>query len=230
MQKIHNSIRKEFESVRLFGDDIRKIIEIMNEAGLSQITLKTNTHRYDDHEIGIIREPERLIGITSESLPFHLSIDFDGSGGGHVYSSDDSLLAEGAVEKILRLLKIRRRSLGFLMNSWLIPLAMSGPLLIGFFGLNHLPVWAVLSLDTIAISWLALFVFGLKNIIALQTKAELPNFWKRKRDDIVTILITSVILIPLTAVITLLINRSFEPSNIPLEENMSASPIPIEKP
>jgi hypothetical protein len=215
MEKINQSIRKNFPQVKLYLDDLIKIIDILEDNNFKKIEISTNTHKYCKEELKDIPYSDSISQVESKD-PFYISITFNnGFGPGvNIRTGNDSILAEGIIQKIGRVLLSRKRSIHYYISKFWVALLIEILILTPsvYFILKKditLSTFFLITFCVMAINFFCMLIDSgrifRKNIFFYKIKEEQPNFWTRKKDEIIVGIIVAIITIPLTVIITRLI-------------------------
>jgi len=219
MKKVYHSISKGLSPVKLYLDDIKKILSILKEESFSNIEIETTNNQYSEDEIDSIQPSESLSQISSYN-PFYINISFYSGYGGavRIFAKVDTALAYGVINKIEFLLKSRRRRVfSIATNIWFASLFPFLGILTTFIFLlqERNTINLIISLSLL-IGTLLIFLVLMsldsgklcrKNIINLKKKKEQLNFWKRNEDQIISGIIVAIITSFLSVIITLIITK-----------------------
>lgn len=211
MEKINQSIRKNFPQVKFYLDDLTKIIDILEDNNFKKIEISTSTHKYSKEELVNIPNSDSISKISS-SDPFYISIDFNESDGDgvYIYSGIDSALAEGIIQKLGKVLLVRKRILFYISKHWVALLVI----ILMYSIASYLFVKEIIERRTfssllivafIIYSLLILLNSGIlfrKNISYYKNRVDQPSFWSRKKDEIIVGIITAIITVIITVIVT----------------------------
>jgi hypothetical protein len=106
MEILHQSINKQFSPVKIYFNDLERIIDIFKNDNFTEIEIETKTRKYNSDELAQIGKSESISSICA-CKPFYTCVYFEGNG--HIYAQSDSSLAEGVIKKIHDILLLRRR-------------------------------------------------------------------------------------------------------------------------
>lgn len=208
MEKINQSIRKKFPQVKFYLDDLTKIIDILEDNNFKKIEISTSTHKYSKEELVNIPNSDSISEIRSND-PFYFSIDFNHSFGAGVsiYAGNDSVLAEGIIQKVGRVLFSRKRLIhSYISKLWfaLVVLLLTESIALYLYGKEKIVGGTLLLLFIVAFIIYSLSVLldsgklFRKNIFYYKNRDDQPSFWSRKKDEIVL----GIIIIIITVIIT----------------------------
>jgi len=207
VKRIRQSHGEELKPVALYLDDLERIIEIFKEAS-DDVRILTSEYELDSiDEFRNLHEETLNYLKISISEPF-VSLELKPNGI-WLFISEDELISRGVFEKIKQLLHSRRRKLSWLTaNPYLAGAAVGSSAFPFFKAIDSQNVyWAVLGCSLLMIgaiwTWWS-FAGTLKkySIVRLRRRAESPSFWKRKKDDIVLVIISAVVGALITLAIT----------------------------
>lgn len=210
MEKINQSIRKKFPQVRFYLDDLTKIIDILEDNNFKKIEISTFTHKYSKEELANIPNSDSISEIRSND-PFYLSIDFNHSFGAGVsiYAGNDSVLAEGIIQKVGRVLLSRKRIFHFYISKFwfaLVVLFLTQSIASYLFVKEKIEGRSLFLIILVAISIYSLSMLldsgklFRKNIFYYNNRDDQPSFWSRKKDEIILGFIIVIITIIITKI------------------------------
>jgi hypothetical protein len=208
MEKIKvGSISKEFPPLRLYIDEIREVYEVLSQQCSKTLVIQTCGFRITEIDDLSKMPTDQTHDFHIISLDPYLHLDLTKTGG-YLYIGDASLEIEGLatrVEKILLKGKIPYPALpkndwisalfgiplglGFLLHN--ITLIIVGAIII-LFGM----IWAVAHFS---------FVTSRFNTIIFKTHKENPSFLKRKKDEIIMLVIGTFVGVIIAKIFDLLI-------------------------
>ena len=216
MRKRSKTHSEKVPPVKLYLDDIEKIVEIIAEVS-DQVLLITDEYEFVDAsdlaslERGSINALE--ITCSDPYLQFELA-----PGWIRLYIGSDTPESRGTLEKVKAILLTRRRRLGWLRDQywlapwfWLAPLAL---LLQGIESRAWLPIVAGIGGTCLFAVWLwwgyraALYRH---TVIVLRRRKEEVSFWKRNSDTIIVGIIMAVVAGLLGSVLTLFVQAVSTP-------------------
>ncbi len=205
MDKIIHPISKQIPFVNLYLDDITEILEILENEKFDKIEIKTLTHIYSKDEIKTIKPNEQITDIYSHN-PFYISINFNNRNGIHLYSSNDSTLAEGVIKKIESILQRQKRRVSNFLIKYKHLLTTILPIVIVILFIKNIITMAIfviaLILGSILNTSLTFVKYFNKNIFYLINKSERSSFFIRNKDELILLIISNVF----TMLITLFIS------------------------
>jgi hypothetical protein len=213
MKKRNQSYSEKLKPVVLYFDDLERIIEILNEIS-DDVKISTKEYQFEN-----IEEVKKIEGETINSLSFDthrpgLSLTLEPGGIFlHVFSETPAL--RGIFEILKQLLHNRRRKFAWLYND--LSMVFGGVLIGGstwflFPGISKKNPYlisagcACIILGVIYWWWSWQVYFRRYSTIFLKRRAELPSFWKDKRDQIILAIISAVIGSLITVVATKLLH------------------------
>ncbi|MGA2466707.1 MAG: hypothetical protein ABSH06_20445 [Thermodesulfobacteriota bacterium] len=213
MKKRNQSFSAKLKPVVLYFDDLEKIIEILKEIS-NDLEISTKDYQFEN-----IEEVKKIERETINSLSFDthrpgLSLTLEPDGIFlHVFNETPAL--RGIFEILKQFLHSRRRKFAWLYN----PICMVfGGAIIGIATWFLLPGiskknpylisvgCACIILGVIYWWWTWQVDFKRYSTIFLKRRAELPSFWKDKRDQIIVAIISAVIGSLITVVATKLLH------------------------
>lgn len=203
------SISIYLPSVKIYLDDIEKIISILNEANPSEIKLESETKRFNFNEISDLKQDKlnslEIKALFSNHSDFSVSLNNHYCGKIHLYCWDNSIKNHGIAKKLKDLFVTKKRVLLnmifndklFIASGIVIPTSIS---LILKLNPKLYREFIVVLLFVIGICFL-IFLLNLppvlnlihKNIIFLKYKKDSPNFIKRNKDQIIIGIILSIV-------------------------------------
>ena len=199
MEEKNKSITIYGKAVKLFKEDLDKIILILDQAGIQNIKIETQSYVYPSNELDNIGKEEiiekifathpKFFSLSFNSLEFYkyrISID------------DNSLESEGLMTKIVNILNKRKRNLlTFLSNTNYISIHFIILFIVLIFN-NNSDIYKIIFYLYVALILIHLlisvFVILFRNKykpVLLINKSELPNFWKKNKDSLIINLIVS---------------------------------------
>jgi len=214
MKKLKQSIRKEYPQVILYLDDLTSILSILDENWFENIEIETNKYSYNKDEITIIKPEEQIKEIRS-TKPVYFSLSFENSrwaGKPTIYIWNNSALSLGISQEIGNILYSWKRSFFHLLTSPLIVWIFCN-LIIYLFAFNlwqiKIPYIRYIFLIGILLTFLLLVWCAIisttsivkNNIFYYQNKNELPNFFVKNKDNLLTGCIIAIITFFLTKIL-----------------------------
>lgn len=221
MEKIDKPLSKPHPPVKLYKEEIERILSLLKNEGFNDLIIKTKDYKYTaDEFLKLEHETIDTLNIGGYN-PFYLSIDFDSSV--RIYTGSDGAKEVGLAHKIEQLLKKNKRVLlsciirpwaPFLFSFLFVAIAISSLIFLykisiinqSFFKNNLEIILPVVYLFT----YVPIFLLTLKkpkNIIILDYKKSAPGFWERNKDRIMVGIIVGILTTIATATITLLITN-----------------------
>jgi hypothetical protein len=213
MKKINHSISREMPKVKLYIDDIEKILEILKEENFSDIKIETTNSEYNESEVNSIEPTESLLNISSHN-PLYISITFNSSYGEgvRIYTDTDTALAYGVINKIETLLKRKRRiifsiarrpwfAFSFLVVGQAIVFALRAKEII-----TSVTFWLIIlgiMIFYVILLFLDLGKIPRTNIISIKRKKDRISFWFRNKDQILVGIIVAIITAIISVTITI---------------------------
>lgn len=192
MKKKQSNYIKDFKMPRLFRDDLENIDAIMkDELQPSQYKIDFGDFEYEGiNEISREIPPVNDFHITSYDP--YVKIDLSRASA-KIYADDDGLKTRGAVEKIVEIIQNRQRR-----YRWFFSLpGMSGlPMGLFIFALmfGQLGGWIIFLIFGVTIGLtLIIFYQSLKKFSTIEfvDRNQRPNFFARKKDDLLLIIISA---------------------------------------
>jgi len=214
MKKLTESHSSSIERFRLYREDIEDIYAIIAEVG-KNITIESEGYSLKDLAELDKLGSYRLRTLKISSTDPYISFDFE-KGRLWLYIANDTVIARGAFEKIAKLVRRRQTIVRKLFYNTYIP-----AVLLGFYSYRFA---SIMRHDTIDLkNGILLFGIGaivllynifmllnvLKNsgIIIVKSKKELPSFWTRQKDNIISNIIYLLAGSILTIVAQILLNK-----------------------
>ncbi len=201
MKELKKSSIENITPIKLHFDDIKEIIEILKENKPQEINIKTADAElsYDElikYDQNIINE----IHLNSMNPSISVNIGQNNSSEVHIYRSDNSAEAVGTVQKILVILRNKRK----LINRILGPYNFYLCIYMIVYTIASISIYIIFRIGNIYIDICAYIIFAIlfiismlpqvkKNQIILSYKKNTPSFWVRKKDDIIVGIIISII-------------------------------------
>lgn len=202
MKKIKKGIRREYSAVKLYLDDIKKIIAVIEELRC-KTTITTDDYEFDSFgefskEYKDINSINHLkILAIDKTANYDISVEV----GYRVYlsMSDNSMRSKGALSDIENILKRRFRYNNwywvpyiFLISGFVLILNKNAIELLKDKGISA-PVYAFLLVFLIILAfWFFYRLCMLHSKIILKYKKEIPGFLKRNKDKILVGIICAI--------------------------------------
>lgn len=206
MEKIRNSISKDLPPLRLHLDELREVYEVLSKHCKEPATIQTCGYRLDNlDELGKLpaeQANELYISCLNPYLQIRLARTH-----GEIYIGDGSIESEGLVSRIEKILLQGKVLYPALPKSNWISLLLGLPLAFGLFLENKILAisGAIIVLVVILWGWLNFnFVTKRYNTIVFKSRKEAPNFWKRNKDEIIMLVVGTIIGVVVTKVFDLL--------------------------
>ena len=116
MKKKNHSISRWLPPLKIYLDDIEKIVGILKDEGFSDIKIETEDHQCNEQQIVELDEKEQISQIYSHQ-PLYISISFDDHA--RIYTGTNTALAQGIVVKLKNLLRKRvRKFFSLISKKW----------------------------------------------------------------------------------------------------------------
>lgn len=201
MRKIDKSLSKKYPPVKLYKDDLEKLLELFITEGFDNLKFTTEEYEYTSEEFfNLNNEKITNLKITANN-PFYFSIYFEDNWI-RIYTNSDWIKELWLIQKIELIIKQKTRVIAFyLLNSVTIYFAsiiitililiilmmflknsnINEDTIKSFIYLAMLLIYVFISLI-----WYSLNKSFLKNIFILDYKKNYPNFWKRNKDQLFT--------------------------------------------
>ncbi|MGB4775793.1 MAG: hypothetical protein WBP45_11515 [Daejeonella sp.] len=209
MEKLNKSIIKEYLPVKIYLCDLQEIILLLVENGISY-EIETENYKYENIiELTNAQKEGKIKSLTirTHNNPY-ITIEFHKTQT-KVYVSSDVPIIAGLFYKIDKIIKETQRAFSFCYSY-----AFTCPLFMFFLVIAAISDFNIYSNLTFSIFYAinliwfftVLYIRGLKHSVIELTKREhTSNFFKRKKDE----LIVNLILVIVTAMITLIITKYF---------------------
>jgi len=174
--------------VRLYLEDINRIIEILQEGSIKDIYIETKTKEYTVNELESISESELVeFKICSDEPYLTIEMSLNPSGSGvRIYASKDSTQMRGIISKLEDVFKLRKRLFFSILHRALLILAAISCFFAGVVlalilkrGYTYVVMFIIFLVIPIFLVILEHYISKKKNIIILKPKSECPGFWKR---------------------------------------------------
>ena len=225
MEKIFKHHGERLPPVRLYLDDIKKIIGILSEVS-ENIDLEADEYKYESLTELTTQNLYQINSLTISSSDPYVSLHF-APDSVWLFITKDTAELRGIFEKIKKFLRSKRRKLYFMHKNPFLTSAIIGT----FSGLS-LPLFPIfirnlittgatariiliLSLATIwlifiiiVFSWFFYLQYKRYSTIILMPRTEQTNFWQRNSDKLIVGLIVSIFSVLVTAFVTYFITRS----------------------
>ena len=198
MQRRIKSHGETFKPVKLFLDDIEKIVEILRETS-DEISLETDEFVIQDVELLMNVGREYINELKIESRNPYISIEL-GPNRIWLFIFQDTNESRGTLEKIKAILNLRRqRFYRFIHSPVVIGLAAGGSLAVMIVGATA-PNWPMLGAGGcflfITSIWMWWDEFGSKgkySMIIPKRHVEYESFWKRNKDMLIVGIVSAII-------------------------------------
>ena len=201
MQRNKNNIIEQIKiPVKLYIDDIKKIVNVFTDADL-KVELVTLKARYESIEELVQNEDERIYDLEIKCYDPSISIMLE-KNKILIFIEDDDLKSRGAFEKIKRILIEKRRRFWKILSSPLINGILMGfsillfsTILINGIKNNYVNMYMFIPLAAF-ICIIINYDYNIKidskrySLIILKKREE--SFFKRKKDDLLMAIITAV--------------------------------------
>lgn len=206
MQKIEDSITKSYLPVKIYIDQIEEIANLFKENNI-EYTLQTDHYKYDSFSELINSSKEttiKMLKINTHSP--YISIELN-KRWANLYTSSNKTFTAGIFYKIDKILTDSRRFLSFFYSYYFI---FSANIIIFLSNLlskkwQLYPEYIDNTLNIIWFLWLIKIIYVRYNhhaLIQLVKKGNAPNFFQRKKDDLILALVSGSIGAILGAIIT----------------------------
>lgn len=194
MKEINEAVRKNYPLVRLYQNDIKEMVDILENEKLEKICIQTKNKEFEANE-PISDDDYKNIQRITAYRPIYFSVDFqDRFGVGvNIYSSTNTVQALGLIHKVEDVIyKRKRRYYSIVVNPHIfLPSLIGAQIIISFLNIKHIlsekGYWIAMGIDAIFFVVLMLLASGYlfrKNILYPKSKSQMPNFFERKKDDI----------------------------------------------
>lgn len=203
MEKIPQSISKELPIVAIYLDEIKEIVDLLenNKQEYGKVTITTKTHKFNSiselSDLPEIRMNQLKINLSNP----YISVDFDRLLI-RIYSSTDEIEVIGIVSKLEEIiLRGKRPIANFIANSYLVWIIPSPIGLVLGLGANILKSFFVPAVILFGLIILLILFFSFKfslrdhSTIFLSFRNENQNFWVRNKDQIVVQVIVGIIIL-----------------------------------
>ncbi len=194
------SLYEKLPPIRLFLDDLDKIVEIFKEVS-DNINIETKDYYFDNvKEIKNINA-EYITDLEIKSREPYISLEFN-SNGSTIYAAEDTLITRGALDKIKTILRPRQLkyinpTFHALLNTLLGVTFTSSLMMIGIgieLGYYNQIQYYSLSIIGVVIFIISYFIhkwddsilFKNYSMISLRKKDDKTSFWKRNWDQFIT--------------------------------------------
>lgn len=201
MEKIINSKSLQILPVKIYLDDLEKVINILNEDESKEIEIRTKEYKLTLDELKNKYLNESLNYLEIHRSNPYLTVEFNygfSNNGVRIYSNDNSSSSIGIIEKIKNIIKPKRKFFNLLLGKYNINLSV---LYVIFWIISGIFFKELITKDNYIISFLLYFTlsamlmipFFNKNSIILNYKRNRLNFFIRKKDDLFLIIISTII-------------------------------------
>ncbi len=204
MQKIRSSISKKLPPLELYEDEIRELYDFLSALCKEPVVTQTCGYRLDS-----LDEIANLPKKKTNSLSFscrqpYIEIRLT-EVNGDIYIGSGDIEAEGIASRIESILFQGKVSIPFLPDTMWLSFLIYVPLAAGFFLADRILIIAGVLLIFLFIVW-SVWEYRFKtqryNTIIFSLRKNTPGFWHRNKDQIIMLLIGSVI----GALVTLLVS------------------------
>ncbi|MBI4447236.1 MAG: hypothetical protein HY645_15195 [Acidobacteria bacterium] len=217
MQKLTKSRGEHLKPVKLFLDDIERIVATLREVS-SEVEITTDEYVLADLSQLSDLKHECLTTLKLLNRNPYLAVDLEPSRV-WLYIAEDTPTARGLYEKVRSILVQQRRPFASALISWWFPLMISAGMvtafLIGTIQSNPLAVGLGLVLFGFALwgMWYShRVVTGRYSIIIPKRRRESPSFLKRNADRIILAMISAIAGGIITSLLSSLISQFIGPS------------------
>lgn len=183
--------------VKIYLDDLREIYNYLKEIS-DKVTIETDEASFENiDELTEIKGKIKSISLIAISPYISVVIERDVN----IYTSDDSTVVVGTVEKIRRLLAIKRKLFGRAFSyTSKIPTIFFGFMVLSYILFNIFKkhaagiVFGYTYVVTLLCCFIILFgTLAYKSTILLYNKNDMKGFWVRNKDTIFVGLLVSII-------------------------------------
>lgn len=207
MEKIRDSISKDLPPLRLHLDELHEVYEVLSKYCKEAVTIQTCGYRISNldelEKLPTEQTHELCISCHNPYLQIRLAQSH-----GEIYMGDGNIESEGLVSRIEKILLQGKILYPALPKSNWISLLVGLPFAFGIFLENIFLAIAGGIIIIVNILWVWLY-FDFKtnrhNTIVFKSRKELPNFWKRNKDEIIMLVTGTIIGVVVTKVVDLLL-------------------------
>ena len=215
MKKINHSLRRSVTPVKIYFYDVTNIIDLLNEVEPRTLEISTKDHILSLEELKKLEKDEiNYLQITCHDP--HICLEFNSSSiinDVNIFVGEESTLVIGLANRIIDILKKRRKFITRFQNQtyawglmalYIFVMIVSGVVLEKNNFLNVL-FGAYAFVLFVLIQILYALPSIQKNIIVLDVKNNRPSFYKRKKDEILLVIISAAIGAMMYAAVDILI-------------------------
>jgi hypothetical protein len=198
MKQSNRSITKKIRPVILYLDEIKKIVELIEEqAKLDVIKISGDLHNYETtssveiDDFASLQETH-FHDVEIRCLQPYISVRLSGSFG-EVYVSEDTILSKGLSEKIIEIIRCCERPFAWFTTAVWLPAVtayLSVIMLLKEFSLSAFAIFAC-SLIWFYASWT--LSFQRYCTLILRSRKANTNFFQRKKDDLYMVVASTII-------------------------------------
>jgi len=207
MEKISDSISKDLPPLRLHLDELREVYEVLSKYSKEAATIETCGYRISNlDELGklpVEQTNELYINSRNPYLQIRLTQTH-----GKIYVGDGNIESEGLASRIEKILLQGKILYPALPKSNWISFLLGLPCGLGIILENKILVIVGGIIILVNIIWGLLhfsFVTKRYNTIVFKLRKETPSFWKRNKDELVMLIVGTIIGVVVTKVIDLLL-------------------------
>jgi hypothetical protein len=220
MKKRDSGIYLKAKPSKLYLSDINSIIDVFKELS-DEINIKSEVYSYEDIE-DMRKSPEKKTNSLEISTfkPTYLRLNFTPTSIS-ISSTNDTILMNGATEKIKKIIEQRQNKYFTIMNHFITAILMGAFVAAIYIGLplflfkTNYPIYT--SLIFIIISYYCAYILYKKHIsyclndysqIIFQDNENDISFWERNKDVFITTIIATVIGGVFVAIVTIYLQQS----------------------
>lgn len=197
MKKIAQSLGEHFRPVKLYLDDIEKIIETLSQVS-SKVSISTEDYALDDAQQLASLKQEQITYLHISLHEPYISLELKPSNI-WLFAAEDEPISRGLFEKIKQILLKRERKFARIVhNGSLMGLLIGASLVLLVWGIAVSNILIIF----VSIAWLILSVaftwygyqdqFKKYSIIIPKYEINAPSFWKRNSDKILLMILSAI--------------------------------------
>lgn len=198
MEKLNKHISKDYLPVKIYLDDLEKIVAVLDDNSIKYF-IETVDYKFDNLTELINAVPDQeLKSIKIDTSNPHMTIEFHQKWA-KIYVSVDNMLTTGLFHEIDTIINHSKRFIPFLYSYYFVCI-INILLLIGNVFMNRneqlFPEYIVMTLNVISFLWIAYVIYirlVKHSSIRIIKEEHVSNFFKRKRDDLILVLLSALV-------------------------------------